>query len=156
MKKSFIYLVGPIAGCDVGEAKNWRDDIRTLLPENVIGVDPLRCEEHVGGRYDDVDAWLTGDPRFNTAEAIAAKNEFDTRSCDMVLAYMPKSLNERRPSYGSVVELAWAHMLGKPVILVSDDPYLMSHPLIKHVTSWRLPTFDMALDVISGVLGVYK
>ncbi len=152
MSNKYIYLVGPIGECSVGEANDWRHEVMSLLPKGIVGVSPLRCEPLIGEKYEVV----YDDPRFGTANAIAAKNEYDTRNCDMVLAFMPKFLNERRPSYGSTIELAWAHMLGKQVILVSDDEYLMRHPLINAVTNWRLETLSEAMEVIEGVLGVYS
>ena len=151
MSNKYIYLVGPVAGCDKGEANDWRGKICDAFPKGIIGVSPLRCEPLIGEKYEVV----YDDPRFGTATAISSKNEYDTRTCDMVLAYMPRELNERRPSYGSVIEMAWAYQLNKPVILVSDDPYMMMHPLIHAITNWRLDNFDDALDVIKGVLEVY-
>lgn len=151
MTKRFVYLAGPIAGCDKGEANDWRSWICDQFAEGIVGVSPLRCEPLIGDRYN----LQYDDPRFGTPRAIAAKNEFDTRLCDMVLAYLPREMNERRPSYGTILEIAWAHMLGKQVILVSDDPYVMKHPVIDGAVGWKLSTLDEAVDVINGVMEVY-
>lgn len=157
MNKRFIYLVGPVAGCDVVEANDWReyvsDELSRYVP-HVIGVSPLRCEPlacSTEGKY----GLTYDDPRFGSAKAIASKNEFDTRNCDMVLAYLPREINERRPSYGSVIEMALAYSLNKPVILVTDDPYIWLHPLTQMVSSWKLKTLDEAIEVITGVMNVY-
>lgn len=146
------YLVGPIAGCDSGEAKDWRAWVTNVIAEfGVKGISPLRCEPLITEHYE----LSYEDPRFGTANAIAAKNEYDTRACDIVFAYLPRELNERRPSYGSVIELAWAHMLGKQVILVTDDPYMLSHPLVQAVTSWRVETLQEGVDIIEGIFSDY-
>lgn len=147
-----VYLAGPIAGCNLAEANDWRDEFRERLREcNIKGISPLRCEPLIGERYE------LGymDPRFGTAKAIASKNVFDVRSCDLTLAYLPKALNDRRPSYGTVIEIAWAHMLGKPTILVTDDPYLQKHPVIQACAGWTLDNLDDAFDVIAGIMGGY-
>tara|TARA_B100001750_G_C15516362_1_gene607527 strand:- start:519 stop:989 length:471 start_codon:yes stop_codon:yes gene_type:complete len=151
--KKYIYLAGPIADCNFKEANAWRDDVQNQLPPGIVGISPLRCEPlEPGKKYAQkgavIDMW--SDPR-----AIATKNWLDTESCDLVLAYLPKELNDRRPSYGTVIEIGWAIGLRKPIIVVSDDDYLMRHPLIKHNASWRLDSLDKAVEVISGLFGDY-
>jgi nucleoside 2-deoxyribosyltransferase len=152
MSSKSIYLAGAIAGCDKGEANDWRDDVRAKLAQHgIIGISPLRCEPMVGKRYE----LNYEDPKFGTKQAIAAKNELDVRTCDLTLVYLPKALNDRRPSYGTIIELAWARILNKPVILVTDDPYLINHPLTSYCARWILPTLDDAMEVIVGVYRDY-
>lgn len=148
----FIYLAGPIIGCNKGQANDWRDYVNNELPDNIIGVSPLRCEPRIGRKYK---ATYEDDPRFGTAMAIKAKNEFDTRNCDLVLAYLPKEMNDKRPSYGTVIEMAWAYMIDKPVMLVTDDKFMKTHPLIQSVSSWMLDDLDQAVETIVGVMEVY-
>ena len=153
MNKKFIYLAGPIAGCTQEEANEWREYVRSMLPHGIVGISPLRCEPlKEGMKYTEEGASpkMWSDPR-----AIATKNWLDTESCDLVLAYLPKELNEKRPSYGTVIEIGWAIGLRKPLIVVSDDKYLMDHPLIKHNASWRLDSLDDAVEVINGLFGEY-
>lgn len=150
--RRYVYLAGPIAGCDPPEAEDWRDDMVSALgAAHITGISPLRCEPLIGetyeASYDDV--------RFGTPKAISSKNWFDTMHCDMVLAYLPKELNDRRPSIGTMFEIGWATGVHKPVVLVTDDEYYANHPLIKHNVSWVVDNFDDALDIICGVLGVY-
>ena len=150
--KTFVYLAGPIAGCTKDQANDWRDYVKAELPDGIVGVSPLRCEPIIGDIYE----LGYQDPKFGLAKAIAGKNEFDTKKCDIVLAYLPKVLNDQRPSIGTIIEMAWAHMLGKTVILVTDDPYYQQHPLVQQVASWPpLATLDDAIDVLSGVLSIY-
>ena len=151
--KKYIYLAGPIAGCTEEEATSWREDIINMLPHNIVGISPLRCEPlKEGMTYTEEGASpkMWSDPR-----AIATKNWLDTESCDLVLAYLPKELNEKRPSYGTVIEIGWAIGLRKPLIVVSDDKYLMGHPLIQHNASWRLGSLEDAAEVIIGLFGEY-
>ena len=151
--KKFIYLAGPVAGCTVDEANEWREEIRSRLPHGIVGISPLRCEPlKEGMKYTEEGASpkMWSDPR-----AIATKNWLDTESCDLVLAYLPKKLNDRRPSYGTVIEIGWAIGLRKPLIVVSDDKYMMNHPLIQHNASWRLDNLEDAVEVIIGLFGEY-
>ena len=156
-----LYLAGPIAGCTDREANDWRKDVgRRLRTYNIMGISPLRCEPLHGERYAtpiDMAGLKTeqADPRFGTARAIASKNMFDVMNCDMTLCFLPLAICAQRPSYGTVIELAWAKMYGKPAILVTDDPYLGNHPVVGACASWILPTLDDAVDVVTGILGDY-
>ena len=147
-----VYLAGPIMGCTGPEANDWRKAADVLLKDHgITGLSPLRCEPLIGERY----TADYPDPRFGTPRAIAAKNLFDVRSCDITLAYLPKPEAGRRQSYGTIVEIAWARALGKQIILVSDDPYVLGHPVIDACVDWKLGTLQEATDVCIGVLGGY-
>ena len=92
---------------------------------------------------------------WSDARAINAKNWLDTESSDLVLAYLPKEMNDRRPSIGTIIEIGWSIGLRKPLIVVSDDEYLMEHPLIQRNASWRLDNLPDAVEVITGLFGDY-
>jgi nucleoside 2-deoxyribosyltransferase len=149
-----IYLAGPILGQTKGEANDWRHYVAEMLSrasdDQIRGVSPLRCEPLIGERYD----FRYDDPRFGTPKAIASKNLFDTKNCDFVLAYLPREMGES-VSLGTVVEVGWAHALGKPVIIVSDHPKIVQHPVVQACASWTLGTLEEAVDVLLGVLGGY-
>lgn len=147
-----IYLAGPIAGCDKAEANDWRGYvIDKLRPHNIQGVSPLRCEPLIGERYG---LGYPADPKFGTARAIAAKNMLDVRTCDLTLAFLPHR-GVLQPSYGTVLEIGWASILSKPVILVTTDPYVAAHPVVNACAPWLLATLDDAVETIVGVLSVY-
>lgn len=151
--KPTVYLAGPIVNCTTDEANDWRFQLRHRLAEHgIVGISPLRCEPAVHGRYD----LGYPDDRFGTARAIGSKNIYDVRRCDMTLVYIPHELAQRTPPYGSVSELAWAHMLGKPTILVSDDEFIRAHPVINCNAGWLLENLTQAEEVIVGVLADYR
>ena len=121
MLKKYIYLAGPIAGLNEQEATEWRKGVVDTLPHGIVGISPLRCEPLKQGMvYTDDGAT---DPMWSDARAINAKNWLDTESADLVLAFLPKEMNERRPSIGTIIEIGWAIGLRKPLIVVSDDEY---------------------------------
>lgn len=147
-----VYLAGPIAGCNKSEANDWRKYVAEKLAQyNIIGISPLRCEPIIGKKYKIV----YDDPKFGSPHAIKAKNAFDVRQCDMVLAYLPAEMNAKRPSYGTVWEIGGAHFLNKSTIIVTDDKYIMQHPLLGGCADWLLDDLDEALDVCIGILGGY-
>lgn len=149
-----IYLAGPILGCTEGEAKDWRGYVdATLRFNNMVGVSPLRCEPLVGAVYSFGDS---ADPKFGVSRAIAAKNIFDVDRCDATLAYLPTPVDGRHQSYGTIVEVAWAKRANKLVIVVSDDPEIIQHPVVNACCGWMLPTLKDAIEVLDGIFGGYN
>ena len=147
-----VYLAGPIIGCNYGQANDWRVRVAEKLKvHNIRGVSPLRCEPLIGKKY----KLGYDDSRFGTLKAIGAKNAFDVRNCDMTLAYLPVIPSVRHHSYGTIGELAAAHFLNKPPLLVSDDPSIREHPVLNSWAGWVLEDLDQAVDVLVGVLGGY-
>jgi nucleoside 2-deoxyribosyltransferase len=149
---SKVYLAGAIAGLTEGEAKDWRTYFSDLLsPYGIIGISPLRCEPTVNGRYD----LNYDDPLFGQSRTIFAKNMFDVKNTDMTLAYLPLPAAGKRSSYGTMWEVGAARALGKPVIIVSNDPIIKAHPLFGGTCDWSLDTLEQAAKVCVGILGHY-
>lgn len=147
-----IYLAGPILDCTKSEANDWRGEVLdALAPHGVKAISPLRCEPIIGERY----SVGYDDPKFGTARAIGSKNMFDTANCDLVLAYLPKPPEGRQQSWGTLIEIGWAHALRKPVMLVSNDPAVFAHPVVNYCGNWTLDTLDEAVETIIGLMKGY-
>lgn len=167
--KKFIYLAGPILDCTEGEANDWRKTVaEALAPHGLVGISPLRCEPLHGERY------LANypDPKFGTSKAIAAKNKYDVATCDLVFAYLPKTFIkdmslatehvqvgalQKRGSIGTILEIGWAssQQHSKPVILITDDEFIINHPVMAACNGWCLPTLDDGIEVAIGLLAGY-
>lgn len=149
--KKYVYLAGPILGCTKGEANDWRRYVADQLePHGIIGISPLRCEPLIGERY----TLEYPDPRFGVPRAIAAKNKHDVQNGDITLAYLPAEMGPNI-SLGTVGEIFWADAYDKQVILVSDHPKIIQHPVLDAAVDWKLGSLDEAIDVCIGVLGGY-
>ena len=155
--KKVRYLAGPIAGLTEDEATTWRDDVAEQLREasngNIIGISPLRCEPVVPGMTYTTPGAV--DKMWSDPRAINAKHWLDTESADLVLAYLPKEMNDRRPSIGTIIEIGWTIGLKKPLNVVSDDKQVLDHPLIECNAAWRFETLGDAVEVIIGLFGDY-
>lgn len=172
MTRRTVYLAGPITGCTNGEANDWRHVASSKLADfGITGISPLRCEPIHGERYGSD----YPDPRFGVPRAIASKNIFDVRNCDMMLAYFPpedilsggwtqKMTNSEEyyvppvykwPSVGTIWEIGLAGMANKPTIVVCENKILAKHPVIQAASSWLLDSLDEGLDVAVGVLQDY-
>ena len=169
MSRRTVYLAGPITDCTDKEANDWRATASSRLADfGITGISPLRCEPIHGERY----GADNPDPRFGVPRAIASKNVFDVRSCDMMLAYFPpeEKVGElwwdadkhgfpdyayKWPSVGTIWEIGLAQMASKPTIVVCENKILARHPVIQASSSWLLDTLDEGLDVAIGVLQDY-
>ena len=109
-----VYLAGPMEGCSDDEMLVWRRAATLSFNEGIKAISPVRI-----------------DSKFTTA--IIPQNQYDVKECDVTLAYLPKSISDRRCSYGTICEIAWAHAQNKPVVIVSDDPYVHDHPVIQEI-----------------------
>tara|TARA_B100000035_G_scaffold142758_1_gene121498 strand:- start:268 stop:672 length:405 start_codon:yes stop_codon:yes gene_type:complete len=109
-----VYLAGPMEGCSDDEMLVWRRAATLSFNEGIKAISPVRI-----------------DSKFTTA--IITQNQYDVKECDVTLAYLPKSISDRRCSYGTICEIAWAHAQNKPVVIVSDDPYVHDHPVIQEI-----------------------
>lgn len=147
-----VYLAGPIVDMNKAEANDWREYVDGLLAShNIIGISPLRCEPLVGMTYN----LSHQDPKFGTPKAIASKNFFDVKNCDMVIAYLPLPSEGRTQSYGTIIELAWAYAFQKQSIVVTNDPKIQTHPVVQACAGWTLDTLEDAAEVAIGILGGY-
>ena len=109
-----VYLAGPMEGCSDDEMLVWRKAAPLSFSDGIKSISPVRI-----------------DSTFTTA--IITQNQYDVKECDVTLAYLPKSISDRRCSYGTICEIAWAHAQNKPVVIVSDDPYVHDHPVIQEI-----------------------
>lgn len=141
-----VYLAGPITGCTKKEANDWRRYVSAaLMSYDIKGISPLRCEPIIGERYEPNYA----DPKFGTARAIASKNFYDVAACDLTFAFLPSL------SSGTLIEIGAARALNKPIILVSEEPIVINHPVINAAAGWVLPDLDDGIEVVVGILQDY-
>lgn len=161
--KRFVYLAGPIAACTYGEATDWRLRVAKALAQRsdygIAAVSPMRMKEwaarmeKIEGNYAaaaGADYRITGTPM-----AIRTRDHFDVKNADLLFAYLPREMNERRPSWGSAIEIGWASAYQKPVVLVTDDENLAKHPLILGSVGWIVPTLEEGIEAVLSVLGAY-
>lgn len=134
MSKS-VYLAGPMEGCSDDEILVWRRAATLSFEDGIKAISPVR-----------IDSTLTS--------AIITQNQYDVSTCDVTLAYLPKCISDRRCSYGTICEIAWAHAQNKPVVIVSDDPYVHEHPVIQEI-GVHFDELNTAIEYINQLLSQY-
>ena len=123
-----IYLAGPIEICSEDEILVWRNYVESKLKDSYQIITP---KYHLGS-----DSEIFENTRTNVEE------------CDIVFAHLPKAINERRASYGTIFEVAYGHALKKRVIIISDDEFVHKHPVMNQISEMYY-SLDAALLSIS-------
>ena len=142
----YVYLAGPMEDKPQAEINDWRTIARLALGRasgHLITITPARSEPET-----------LYTPK--ASKEIFAKNLLDCKSCDLLLAYMPSFLTQDRGNYGTTMEVAWFAMMQKPIVLVSDNPKIINHPLFWHGCDWITDSLDDALDIVPRILGPYE
>lgn len=111
-----IYLAGPIFGQSDDQANSWRRQVREIHPGTVL--DPM--DRDYRGRESE------------NVNAIVELDKLDIRRSDAVIANCPY------PSYGTAMEIYFAHSIHRPVLTVVPDgpvsPWLAYHSsVVLHV-----------------------
>lgn len=134
MKDLTIYCAGPITGQTASEVFEYYDGITDLLAGyNVIhpmtGEDFLRTE-------DCFDAKDYHQPIAQN-KSIFSRDKWMVRQCDIV--YVNLTRGHDKVSIGSVMEIAFAHMLGKLVIAVIPEGNIHNHAFVTQACATVFP-----------------
>ena len=141
-----VYLAGPMATRTYGECVDWRDKMRELCETHIRFLSPLRGLEYFMDA-EELPLEVEGDV-MNEGAAIISKCRMDVRRADAVVAYFPDG-NERT-SVGSMVELGWADMLQKPIIIIrSDEEKAHAHPFVEHLAGWTVQSVGEAAAILN-------
>jgi nucleoside 2-deoxyribosyltransferase len=155
MTRRHVYLAGPIYGCSYDEATDWRYYVRAHLHPRIIGISPMRMKEFLE-KEDQIGASYDQEPIVGAPMGIAARDFFDVRRTDVLLAYVPQWSTDRRPACGTLLEIGAAIAWGKPIILVSDDERICNSPLIRGKVGWQLDTLDEGIAAANSILADYR
>ena len=145
--KHTVYLAGPIAGLTYEQSATWRNRAKELLAQQDIGVRYPTLNKNVKPTTVYNDQGYTEIPEL-TAQAIVATDRWCVRDCSFVLMNL---IGSRKASIGSMVELGWADILGKPIISVldtSDQENPHNHGFVKELSTVIVPDIETAVDVI--------
>ncbi len=88
----------------------------------------------------------------SSSRGIMTRDRFDTMDCDAVFANL---LGATIVSIGTAMEIAWADMLRKPVILVMEaSGNLHDHPMIREAAGYRVETVDEGITLANALLSI--
>jgi nucleoside 2-deoxyribosyltransferase len=122
-----VYLAGPINGCSDSEMNDWRDDMAKRLRDFTILSPAVR--DYRGKEDESVEEIVEGDKK-------------DIDASDIVIAYCPK------PSVGTSMEILYAWMAYKHVIIYAPEGAPISPWLRYHSNDIRHTAADVAVAVV--------
>lgn len=153
MKRPMVYLAGPIAGKGYDTVTRWREIAHNvLLVRDVETLDPMRAKQALAGAVIATDYRGYADRGvFFTSAGIMMRDFTDVQRADALLVNL---LDCRKPTLGTVMELAWAYAFQKPAVVIMEpegNPH-DGHPMIAAATSFRVETLDEGIDAVAVIL----
>lgn len=149
--KPRVYAAGPIGGLSYEAATDWREYATKQLGEAGITVfSPMRAKSFLRGKANLT--WLMddlGEP-MATSKGIQCRDRNDCTKADALLVNLKGTT---RASIGTCFEIAWAHLLRIPVIVVAEaDNLHIAHPMAKEMIDFRVDDLDQAINIVKYVL----
>ena len=138
------YACGAMNGLSLSEAKDWRQRVSQYFEENsnnIRIISPTRGKSDTDNLGTDYDNTFRSKNRY-----IYRRDMNDVRRCDFLFVYLP--ISEKGVSIGSVIEIGWATVLGKPIFLTTNNVLLQKHPLVSQPTVWIGETLEEAVEVV--------
>ena len=152
--KYVVYLSGSMFK-DHPEHQTWRQHAAMLLEEQgVQTLSPYRGRSARGevikvGTYHYTES--SAPVRNKLANLLVSRDLKDVQDCDMLLVNLQGTMDER-PSIGTISELAWAHLLNKPVVCVVDEETTEAdyykHPFMHFFVDQWVATVEEGVEAI--------
>jgi len=146
-----VYMAGPITGLSYSGSTNWRILFKNLLKSTedlLVGLSPLRAKDYLAEELEIKDHYA--EHPLSSQRGITTRDRNDVMNCDLLLVNL---LGAKTVSIGTVMEIAWADMLRKPIVLVIEkEGNLHDHAMIREVTGYRVESLADALPIIKAIL----
>jgi nucleoside 2-deoxyribosyltransferase len=145
------YLAGPIAGCSYAGATDWRLSAQSDLARlGITAFSPLRCKTHLSG-VAVLDSGHNPEHPLCSPEAIFARDRFDVERVDALFVNL---LGATHVSIGTVMEIAWAHVWRKPVVVVMEPSGNVhdGHAMLMQCLAFRTDNVTTGLELLAAIL----
>lgn len=149
--KPRIYLAGPIFGKTYEEATGWRNYVTTKLAPHIICISPLEAESLLGNEHQVLKYSYESDVA-NTIKSIVARDRYYIAKSDCLFCNFT---NATSPSFGSVIEIAWADTLRIPVMVIMEKDNLHKHPFLLELASWVVDDLETGINIVENFLLPY-
>jgi nucleoside 2-deoxyribosyltransferase len=148
-QKHLVYLAGPITGTTYSGCTDWRQWVMDKLPENMIGISPMRHKKYLDGGEEFDGIADTYDTVLSCQRGIFARDSWDCRRCDAILVNL---IGAEKVSIGTVMEIAWGHAFHKPIILVMEpESNVHEHAMLREACPFRVDTMDAGIEVLHAL-----
>lgn len=147
--KYLIYLAGPITGLSYEGCTDWREDVIIgfeVGTSHIQGVSPMRTKQYLTGETTIGDSYEQH--IMSSQRGIFARDTWDVRRCDALLVNL---LGATRVSIGTVMEIAQAKELNKPIVLVMEKGNIHDHAMLREACPFITDDLDVGVDVIMSL-----
>lgn len=166
MKRTTVYLAGPIAGCTWDVAIDWRVWAATQLPECDVRS-PMRGKEFLARLKEmpltsehclakDPELALTGvEAAVSSQHGIVVRDRWDVQTADVLLVNLLPSVDVGKASIGTCFELAWAYVYKTPaVVVMQGEGNPNDHPFPREAAYVVVPRLESAIAVVRQLLNL--
>jgi nucleoside 2-deoxyribosyltransferase len=148
-----IYLAGPISGKSYDEVVSLYKDKSNFL--NEVGYEvlcPMTGKTYLRTELKFRESGYDGFP-VSTNHAIFERDKWMVSNCDIILADLSNSGD--RISIGTMMELAWASLLGKHTLIILPKDNVHKHAFVLESGDIVFETLEEAnkylIDLIKGI-----
>jgi len=150
-----IYLAGPISGKSYDEVINKFNTWSYLLSDmGYVVLNPMSGKGYLSDvvkleptfKKEDIDDIPTASDHF-----IFKRDKWMVQQCDIILADL--STSNRYVSIGTMMELAWASMLGKHTITIMRDDDIHNHAFVNEASDVIFRNIVDAIDYLRDLCG---
>ena len=146
-----VYLAGPITGLSFDAASDWRNLAKKdLANHGITALDPMRGKHYLsqvteftndGDKYQPFSA-------LSSNRGIITRDRWDAMRCDLLFVNF---LGAERVSIGTVMEIAWADAVRKPIVCIMEEGNVHAHGMIREALGYRVSTLAEALALTIAI-----
>lgn len=149
-RQFLVYCAGPITGLSWEDATAWYKIVEGRFPPYILPMRPLRGKGYLRKETKIAPEYTNLNP-LSSAEGVLTRDKNDVRRADALLVNLLSA--PENYSAGTIMEIAWGHLLDKPVIVaMTKDNVHFKHPMIRQSASIILPTIEEAIDVTISLI----
>ena len=150
-RRPTVYLCGPITGRLEDVSVSWRVRAASSLAPRISVFDPTKHAPDFTRRSQAVVKAPDDAQRAEHGRAVVERDRQAIKNADVILANLKGASTV---SIGSVGEMFWADLLGKPIIVVREchgNPH--DHDMLNEIASSIVEEIDTALEEIKTMFG---
>lgn len=150
---STVYLAGPIAQANYGEAQDWREYVEELFWIKAPGIrilSPMRGKEYLSRVSGPLGAKPYNENPMSTSQGVIGRDRNDVRRSDVI---MMNFLGATEISAGTMMEAGWSDAWRKPIVIVrEEDGNPHDHLMLNAAATYIVDNLEDAVDLIIMLL----
>jgi hypothetical protein len=148
-RESLLFLAGPLTGVSYEKSIAWRSYVASKLPPYIRAYSALRGKDYLA--EEEVLKDVYEQFPLSSQKGISSRDRMDVTRCDMLFVNF---LGAKQVSIGTVMEIAWADMLRKPILIVMEEGNIHEHGILKEVANYIVSDLDEGIRIATAVLAV--